>query len=98
MFNLTYWVKHEGPVETIRIKGKVPWGADSFTDIEGKRWHAYGFFGHEGKNGTWAVPYEEVNSYFTDTSSGFGGCSSTASWCSDVVSQRWKPYYLEIIK
>jgi hypothetical protein len=97
MFDLTYWSKYEGEIETIKVKKEQkPFGPGSFTDIEGKRWNAYGIFRtSEFGHGAWAVPESQIHSYFIDTSLDSSYCSGTSNSC--VAHQKWIPYRIEIV-
>lgn len=77
---------------TIKLN-KMQYGLGPMTDVDGKRWDVRGHFG----NWVQAVPMENLHSYYTDTSGNDGQYFNMGTAGSNVVSQKWRPYKLEIV-
>jgi len=62
------------------------------TDVKGNHWDIKGIMGKYVQ----AVPASSLHAYYTDTSGNDGQYFDCGSFGSNLVSQTWKPYLIEI--
>ena len=76
---------------TIRVKKPIR-GLGPVTDVDGKNWDIKGVIGDYVQ----AVPYNELLGYYWDTST--TDFFNQGTMGSGIVSQRWDPYEVEVVK